>query len=114
VKPALALPGGLEVRGIEVIDAVLIITAVSIQKTPCCPHCGIPATRVHSRYTRQVADLPCSGQQVRLLLKLIRKPERIVIIVLPIASHYPFILQFSLGNNTHLSTSLNNEAKAFV
>jgi transposase len=72
VKPALALPGGLEVTEIEVVDGALIITAVSIQKVPCCPVCGTPATHVHSRYTRQIADLPCGGQFVRVLI-LVRK-----------------------------------------
>jgi transposase len=70
VKSVLALPEGLEVTDIEMIDEVLTITAVSIQVYPCCPLCGTPAMRVHSRYTRQVTDLPCSGQQVRLLVQV--------------------------------------------
>jgi len=72
VQPALALPEGLEVTAIEIIAGGIIITAVTTQKTPCCPLCGTPAARVHSRYTRQVADLPCGGQRVRLLV-LVRK-----------------------------------------
>jgi transposase len=68
VKPALALPAGLEVTALEVMENVLTITAVSTQVCPACPLCGMPAVRVHSHYTRQVADLPCGGQQVRLLL----------------------------------------------
>jgi transposase len=72
VKPVLALPSGLEVTEIEIIDEVIIITAVSMQRTPCCPLCGTPAAHVHSRYNRKVADLPCGGQHVRLLV-LVRK-----------------------------------------
>jgi transposase len=72
VKPALALPHDLEVTEIEIIDEGIIITAVSTQKTPCCPLCGTPTARMHSRYTRQIADLPCGGQRVRLLV-LVRK-----------------------------------------
>jgi len=68
VKPPLALPNNLEVTGIERRDDVLTIIAVSRQRTPCCPLCGTPAVRMHSRYTRLVADLPCGGQRVRLLL----------------------------------------------
>jgi len=64
VQPALALPNGLDVIGIEMIDTVLTITAVSTQMCPCCPLCGTPASRVHSRYTRRLTDLPCGGQQV--------------------------------------------------
>jgi hypothetical protein len=52
------------------IDNVLTITAVSTQVHPTCPICGTKATRVHSRYHRQIADLPCSGQQVRLLVQV--------------------------------------------
>src|SRR5258708_22871680 len=71
-QPALALPEGLEVTGIEVVDEVLTITMVSTQLQPCCPLCGKHAVRVHSRYTRQMTDLPCGGQRVRLLV-LVRK-----------------------------------------
>ncbi len=70
VKPALALPEGLEVTTIEMIKGVLTITAVSSQLFPCCPLCDTKATRVHSRYTRRLADLPCGGQQVRLLVQV--------------------------------------------
>ena len=55
---------------IEIIEEVLTITAISTQVHPCCPLCGTPALRVHSRYTRQITDLPCSGQQVRLLVQV--------------------------------------------
>ena|SRR5579859_7015125 len=72
VQPALALPGGLEVTGIDMIDEVLTITAVSTQRQPRCPLCGTSSTRIHSLYTRRIADLPCGGQQVCLLV-LVRK-----------------------------------------
>jgi hypothetical protein len=68
VKRALALPEGLEVTKIEMIEDVLTMTAVSTQVSPCCPLCHMKATRVHRRYTRRLADLPCSGQQVHLLV----------------------------------------------
>jgi transposase len=70
VKLALALPEGLEVTKIEMIEEVLTITAVSNQVSPCCPLCHTKATRVHRRYTRRLADLPCSGQQVHLLVQV--------------------------------------------
>ncbi|HEY7122971.1 MAG TPA: transposase family protein [Ktedonobacterales bacterium] len=70
VKLVLALPAGLAVTALEILENVLTITAVSTQVRPACPLCGTPALRVHSRYTRQVADLPCGGQQVRLLLHM--------------------------------------------
>ena len=42
--------------------ALLVATAAS---TPC-PRCGTPSDRVHSRYRRTVADLPCQGRPVAL------------------------------------------------
>ncbi len=70
VKRALALPEGLEVTALEVVDNVLTLTAVSTQAHPACPLCGSPSQRVHSRYCRQPTDLPCAGQQVRLLVEV--------------------------------------------
>ncbi len=70
MKPALALPDGVEIIGLERIDRVLTITVVSTQMHPRCLLCGGAATRVHSRYIRQIADLPCSGQQVRPLVQV--------------------------------------------
>jgi transposase len=48
------------------------ITATSCQSTVCCPHCGMTATREHSRYTRHPGDLPCVGRPVRLQLRVRR------------------------------------------
>jgi transposase len=70
VQKVVALPNGLEVLRMEMIETVLPITAVSTQKNPCCPLCGTPATRVHSRSTRRIADLPCSGQPIRIQLQV--------------------------------------------
>ncbi len=69
VKPALALPEGLELVSLERSADLLTVTVVSTQMSPCCPLCGRAATRVHSRYTRHVTDLPCGGQPVRLLIQ---------------------------------------------
>jgi len=68
VPVALALPNGLAVTEIEMIDEVLTLTAVSMQVCPCCPLCGTCAARVHSHYTRRLTDLPCAGQRVCLLI----------------------------------------------
>ena len=68
VPVALALPNGLSVTEIEMIDEVLTLTAVSLQMCPCCPLCGVCASRVHSHYTRKLTDLPCGGQRVYLLV----------------------------------------------
>ncbi len=43
------------------------ITAVASTTSPeaSCPVCHQPSSKVQSRYVRTLADLPCSGQQVR-------------------------------------------------
>ncbi|QBD78903.1 transposase [Ktedonosporobacter rubrisoli] len=69
-KTVLALPEGLELIGLEQMDGLLVVTAASTQCAPRCPLCGVPARWVHSRYTRCVADLPCGGQPIRLLLQV--------------------------------------------
>src|SRR6266487_6783420 len=69
-KLLLSLPEGFEVTSIKGTDGILTIGAVSTQKSACCPLCAPLATRVHSSYTRTLADLPCAGQQVRLLLQV--------------------------------------------
>ena len=47
----------------------LILVAVSCRATVPCPVCGCPASRVHSRYSRSLTDLPWSGVRVRLQLR---------------------------------------------
>src|SRR5260221_1536612 len=65
-----SLPQGFEVTDLEIIDQVLIICVVSTQRCVCCPVCSSPAKRIHSHYERTLADLPCMGKQVRLLLSV--------------------------------------------
>jgi transposase len=68
VPVALALPDGLVVTEIEMIDEVLTLTAVSVQIRACCPLCGVCASRVHSHYIRKLTDLSSGGQRVCLLV----------------------------------------------
>jgi hypothetical protein len=63
-KLLLALPEGLEVTSIEVIDGVLTISALSTNTSACCPLCSSVGTRAHGHYTPTIADLPCAGQEV--------------------------------------------------
>ena len=71
-QPFLPLPTELEVGDITMRDGIVTISLVSTQLHPCCPLCASPASRVHSRYHRHPADLPCVGQQVHFVL-LVRK-----------------------------------------
>ena len=70
VKQVADLPKQLTVTDVEMSEDVLTITALSTQACPCCPLCGKPSARIHSRYLRKFADLPCSGRQVRLLVQV--------------------------------------------
>src|SRR5260221_11575599 len=72
VELVLSLPEGLGVTNIDVIDGVRTICAVSRKKSAFCPLFSSLGTRVHSHYTRTIADLPCAGQPVRLRV-LVRK-----------------------------------------
>ena len=68
VKSLLDLPEELEVVSSDVTDKVITITAISTQAAPCCPLCGTNASRIHSHYRRQLTDMSCVGQRVRLIL----------------------------------------------
>lgn len=46
----------------------LTLVASAIQESAICPGCGQTATRVHSRYTRRLADLPLANVTVQLQL----------------------------------------------
>jgi transposase len=48
---------------------ILLETAAS---TAACPICGVESNRVHSRYRRALADLPCFGKAVRLVITVRR------------------------------------------
>jgi transposase len=68
VKSLFGLPEELEVVSSDVTEKVITITAVSTQIAPCGPLCGTNASRIHSHYSRQLTDMPCAGQRVRLIL----------------------------------------------
>ncbi len=70
VKPALALPEEREGTGIEMIASLLTIPAVPTHVHPTCLLCGTIAARVHSHSCYKVADLPCGGQPVRLVVEV--------------------------------------------
>jgi transposase len=65
----LALPSTLTVDRVERSPQGLTVSLHATTSTVSCPTCGTAGSRVHSRYTRTVADLTCVGQ--RLILKLL-------------------------------------------
>lgn len=49
---------------------MLYVSLLSTQPVSRYPVCGSPATRIHSRYQRRLADLPSTGQPVHILLSV--------------------------------------------
>jgi transposase len=47
------------------LDTLTVHLAITTPNA-ACPVCGSDARRIHSRYTRRLADLPCFGRAVRL------------------------------------------------
>lgn len=65
-------PGQLRLDSLAVASDGRSLTLVlaSMQTTTCCPLCGTSTTRIHSRYTRTVLDLPWAGVLVQLRLRV--------------------------------------------
>lgn len=59
----------LAVQGCQFSAQGLMLTLVTTPKVARCPQCQQLAQRVHSRYWRQVADMPCLGRTVQWTLK---------------------------------------------
>ncbi len=66
----LPLPRSLHVEALLLADDGLTILASSAATDVRCPVCGEPADRVHSRYTRTLADLPWAGRAVSLRVRV--------------------------------------------
>jgi transposase len=66
----LALPSGLEIIACSHQEGRLCVSLLSTQPVSHCPLCGSPATRIHSRYQRKLADLPSAGQPIRFLFSV--------------------------------------------
>ena len=60
------VPSGLIVESVRRADETIVVTARAETRVAACPLCGVASRRIHSRYIRQVSDLPCSGQKIYL------------------------------------------------
>jgi transposase len=60
----LVMPDSLAVTALEFTGARVTIHARVTGSTACCPSCQAPSERVHSHYTRTLADLPWAGLPV--------------------------------------------------
>ncbi|WP_261335823.1 ISL3 family transposase [Rhizobium leguminosarum] len=62
------IPAGLIVERSDESNGVIIVSARAAADRPSCPLCSRMSDRVHSRYVRIIADLPCAGTKVQLRL----------------------------------------------
>lgn len=62
----------LSIAAIQIERLTIRLTAMSTQPTAPCPLCLTRSVRVHSRYIRTVADVPCLGRSLVVLLKVRR------------------------------------------
>lgn len=70
VSSFLPLCSGLRIEHVTETPTGLVVSVQSLSSQACCPLCEQIAERKHSRYIRCITDLPCTGQQVTLLLSL--------------------------------------------
>jgi len=60
------VPRGLVIETVsDSVDSIILVVR-SEAGVAECSLCGATSRRIHSRYTRQVADLPCAGKQINL------------------------------------------------
>jgi hypothetical protein len=66
-RPSALVPSGFAVEGAIFDGATAVITVRSTASAGVCPGCGKSSRRVHSHYTRRLADLPIVGRPAALL-----------------------------------------------
>ena len=70
VSPLLPLSEGLLIERIDATETTLTVAVVATAASATCPLCACTSARIHSLYTRSVADVACGGRQVKLILSL--------------------------------------------
>jgi len=63
---------GVIVEEVAVTAGLLLVTARARQGEAACPKCGTASARVHSRYSRRLADAAVGGRQVEIRLAVRR------------------------------------------
>jgi transposase len=61
----------VEVEGVEVAEKITL-TLRTTSPTASCPCCGTVSSRIQSRYTRTLRDLPSVGRPIRLIMQVRR------------------------------------------
>src|SRR6266853_1107201 len=60
-----------QVEGVEGADEITL-TLRTTSPTASCPSCGTASSRIQSRYTRTLRDLPSVGRPIRLIMHVRR------------------------------------------
>jgi transposase len=77
VPSHLVIPNSLAVASLEFTGERVLVHAKVTNTTARCPTCQAPSDRVHSHYTRTLADLPWAGLPVsfKVVVRRFRCPE---------------------------------------
>jgi transposase len=62
------LPDFMVIESVYPTKTLLTIQVACTLKSALCPLCQYPSERIHGRYGRSVADVPCAGRKVTLAL----------------------------------------------
>ncbi len=65
--PLLPDLAGFSIEHVSIADGIIVVQAHTQRTSGTCPDCAHLSSRIHSRYQRQLADLPWSGRIVRLM-----------------------------------------------
>jgi hypothetical protein len=65
-----SFPDDIIISLIRTTTTEVVLHIASQRPCATCPLCEQPSERVHGRYARTVADLPCSGRRVMLALNV--------------------------------------------
>jgi transposase len=71
-RTVLPAPKLLNLTGVRVTESAITLVAETSSSVALCPVCGKRSSRVHSRYTRTLADLPWQGIPVSVSLRVRR------------------------------------------
>src|SRR5262245_50889717 len=68
LTPDLFPGAGLRLDDLVLTPNIAFVLLIATAPSASCPRCGTSSDRVHSRYRRSVADLPCQDRAVALRL----------------------------------------------
>ena len=66
------IPAEFNVEAVHDAASAVVVIASGRSEQCKCPQCGTVSRRVHSRYPRMLADLPCAGRRIELHLTVRR------------------------------------------